>query len=770
MSKIIFKQLNPVFVVLLLICSNIHAQTASISGIIKDKETGQLIEDVVVSIEKTNSHLHTDTMGMFTYFSLVAGTYEIDMNKFGYEKQIISVTVADNEKKQLDIAFIFNAKILNTIDIETDRPLSAASSKYLSQVDFENRPKNSAQDMLRLVPGLFIAQHAGGGKAEQIFIRGFDCDHGTDVATFVDGIPVNMPSHGHGQGYMDLHFLIPEVVKSMDVFKGPYAPQYGDFSTGAAVAFNTADTLVNNLVQLESGYVPDASTITGKRGLFLLQLPDINSKITSYVAADIINNRGYFQQSQNFNRASFFSKTVVTMNDHSTVKFTAGGFGSSWNASGQVPERAVKARRISRFGGIDNLEGGTTQRNNFNLTYRTQVKDSEFETQVYTSTYRFKLFSNFTFYADDSINGDMIEQDDDRTVRGINSHYTVAHKLGSMNNKFTIGASFRADNIENQLWHSPKRVRLSPRASANIHERSSGIYANEVFRFSDHFRAELGLRYDYFTFDVDDLLPTDSAHANYSGYNYQVLLSPKLNLIYSANNYFQVFINAGSGYHSNDARAVVQDSRNHELPRSVGAEVGAIAHAGNRLVVSGALWWLDLSNELVYIGDDGTTEDKGSSRRSGVDLSARLQITPWLFADADLNISKNVFTDTLFGAQEKTDFLVPLAPTTTSTGGLTVKFKKGFEAGIRYRYIADRPANETNTVVAHGYNVIDLSANYKTKHIKIGIVVENLLNTEWNEAQFNTESRLPFESTSIKELHFTPGTPLYAKIMIGYIF
>ncbi len=364
----------------------------------------------------------------------------------------------------------------------------------------------------------------------------------------------------------------------------------------------------------------------------------------------------------------------------------------------------------------------------------------------------------------------MIEQDDNRTVRGMNSHYTVPHKLGGMNNKFTIGASFRADDIENQLWHSPKRQRLNARAQANVHERSSGLYANEVFRFSERFRVELGLRYDYFTFDVDDLLPTDSAHTNYSGYNYQVLLSPKLNIIYAANKHFQFFVNAGSGYHSNDARAVVQDSRNHELPRSVGAELGAIAHAGNRLVVSAALWWLDLSNELVYVGDDGTTENKGSSRRTGVDLSARLQLAPWLFVDADLNISKNVFTDTLFGIQEKTDFLVPLAPTATSTGGITVKLKKGFEAGLRYRYIADRPGNEANTVVAHGYNVVDFSANYKSKRMKIGLVLENLLNTEWNEAQFDTESRLPFENQSVSEIHFTPGTPFFAKLTVGYLF
>ncbi|MCW3084509.1 MAG: hypothetical protein JWP12_1875 [Bacteroidetes bacterium] len=747
------------------------AQTAAIKGTVKDKETSQPVEDVVVSIEKTNTHFHTDAAGNFNFEAMPAGIYELDFNKFGYEKQTISITLAENQTQEVNILLVFNAKSLKVVDVQSDRPTSAASSKFLSQVDFENRPKNSAQDMLRLVPGLFIAQHAGGGKAEQIFIRGFDCDHGTDVATFVDGMPVNMPSHGHGQGYEDLHFLIPEVVQGMDVFKGPYAPQYGNFATGAAVQFNTVDTLDHNLVQLETGYVPNVSNITAKRGLGLLQLPDLGSRITSYVAVDVLNNRGYFQNSQDFNRISVFSKTVFNLNDHSTIKFSAGGFGSSWNASGQVPERAVNSGYISRFGSIDNSEGGTTQRNNFNLTYNTKLpKGSEFETQVYAATYRFKLFSDFTFYLEDPIHGDEIEQDDNRSIRGLNAHYTVPHKLGNMNNKFTLGTSFRADDIENQLWHAEKRTRLEIRANAIIHERSTGVYANEVFRFSEHFRAELGLRYDYFIFDVDDLLKTDSTHTNYSGYNYQTLLSPKLNLIYTATDHLQLFFNAGSGYHSNDARSVVQQPNVHTLPRAVGAEVGALAHLGNKFVVSAAAWWMDLENELVYVGDDGTTENHGPSRRMGIDLSARLQLTSWLYADVDVNLAKNRFIDTLFGVQLKTDYYLPLAPIATSAGGLTIKLKNGFEAGIRYRYMAARPANESNSVTARGYNVVDLTANYKIRKIKIGLVIENLLNTEWNEAQFDTESRLPFESKSVDELNFTPGTPFAAKIILGYIF
>ena len=761
---------SKITLVIMLFSGYTFAQSAMIKGTIKDKETMEPIEDVVISIEKTNSHTHTDSSGNYSFLSLTTGQYKIDFNKLGFYKQKRTITITNNETKQEDIVLERNETKLSSVEVTADRPVSAASSKYLSQIDFENRPKNSAQDMLRLVPGLFIAQHAGGGKAEQIFIRGFDCDHGTDVATFVDGIPVNMPSHGHGQGYADLHFLIPETVQGMQIFKGPYSPKYGDFATGAAVEFNTVDSLDHNLIQLETGYVPSIKNVTSKRSLAMLQLPIAASNVSSYFAADVINNRGYFEKSQEFNRVSLFSKTTFAVTEHSHIHLSVGGFGSSWNASGQVPERAVNAGLITRFGSIDNSEGGTTQRNNFNLVYHTQLEASEFQTQVYSSTYRFKLFSNFTFFLNDPINGDEIEQDDNRTIRGFNSHYTSSHKLGNMNNKFTLGASYRADEIENELWHAAKRVRIQTRAHALVHERSTGVYANEVFRFSEHIRAEVGGRYDYFIFDVEDQLPNDSTHTNYSGFNYQTLLSPKLNLIYSPTDRLNFFLNAGSGFHSNDARSVVQQQTQYHLPRAVGAELGSLFHLGNRFVATVALWGMDLTNELVYVGDEGTTEDKGPSRRTGIDISARLHITLWLFADADFNLSKNVFIDKIYGNKLATNYYLPLAPTATSAGGLTAKFKNGFETGIRYRYLASRPANESNSVSARAYNVFDFTANYKTKHYKIGLVIENITNTKWNEAQFDTESRLSFESQSVDELHYTSGTPIAAKIIVGYIF
>ncbi len=311
---------------------------------------------------------------------------------------------------------------------------------------------------------------------------------------------------------------------------------------------------------------------------------------------------------------------------------------------------------------------------------------------------------------------------------------------------------------------------MEVKAHALVHERSSAVYINEVFRFNDHLRLELGGRYDYFTFDVEDLIPGDSMHKNYSGSNYQSLFNPKFNLVYSPLSNLQLFFNAGRGFHSNDARSVVQQPAEHRLPRAPGAEAGVLLNAAKRCVLSAAAWIMDISNELVYVGDAGTTEDKGSSRRLGLDLSARVQLRSWLFADADLNLSKNRFTEGLYGKEAGTDYFIPLAPRLTSSGGLTMRFDWGFEGSLRYRYLADRPANETNTVIAKGYNVVDLSLAYKTGHVKLGMAIENLLNVEWNEAQFDTESRLKGERQAVSELHYTPGTPFFAKATIGYIF
>lgn len=383
---------------------------------------------------------------------------------------------------------VYAKKELVEVSIQAMRPVTAASASFLSAKDFDNRPRNSAQDMLRIVPGLFIAQHAGGGKAEQIFIRGFDCDHGTDIALFADGIPVNMPSHAHGQGYADLHFIIPETVRGMDVFKGPYSPYSGDFATGASVQYKTLDTLSRNLFQMETSAFPTLKKWNGSRALFMYQLPISSSKFKSYVAADYSLNRGYFNSPQHFDRLNLFSNTIYTINDREKIKFTLSHFTSSWDASGQIPERAVNNESISRFGSIDSTEGGITGRDNVNIMYTKQTSKGEFQSQLYASRYRFNLFSNFTFFLNDPLNGDEIEQRDDRILTGMKTQYSFFHSLGTMQNRFTIGVNYRNDHINNDLMNTIDRKVLSVSKKDRIDQQNTSLYANEVFRFSDYFR------------------------------------------------------------------------------------------------------------------------------------------------------------------------------------------------------------------------------------------------------------------------------------------
>lgn len=756
----------------LLAANLLFSQTGAINGcVIHTKSAFQTPIQVRCYTSTTSKLTATDSNGCFRFSELVAGNYTLRLSDGFGDTMNVDYALAAGEVKTVSINFATasSGETLYEVTIKADRPTSAASSKYLSQLDFQYRPKNSAQDMLRLVPGLFIAQHAGGGKAEQIFVRGFDCDHGTDVASFVDGIPVNMPSHGHGQGYEDLHFLIPETVKGIDLAKGPYQAKDGNFATAASVRFNTLDSLTNNLFLIETAVVPTQRNITSKRFVGMYELPIENNRVHSYFAVDVTNNRSFFEQNQQLNRYNLFSKTVFAINATSSLSLSFSGFSSSWDASGQIPDRAVKAGLITRFGSIDPTEGGATSRMNANLIYKAKLKKGDFETQVYTSAYKFRLYSNFTFFLEDSINGDQIEQGDVRTTSGINSSYSIAHKLGSFNNRLTVGATFRADDINNELWRTVRRQRLGITALADINEVATAFYFNEVIRFSDKLRLELGGRTDYVTFNVEDHIPSDTTRQNYSGFNYQTAFSPKVNLIYSPSSRHQFFMNYGHGFHSNDARSTVQQQTTHQLPLSVGGEVGTLLHFGKKVVVSAALWTLNLENELVYVGDAGTTENKGSSRRTGIDLSARWQITPSLIADVDVNLSENYLTESLFGQRNESDYHIPLAPTLTSTGGLTYQLNK-INASVRYRYMADRAANEANTVIALGYLLIDAGVYYQNHHFKIGLNVENMLNVAWNEAQFDTESRLKTETQSVSEIHYTPGTPFAVKLSIGYLF
>ena len=477
---------------------------------------------------------------------------------------------------------------------------------------------------------------------------------------------------------------------------------------------------------------------------------------------------GYFVVNADFTRYSLFYKIHSDLSANSTLNLSLSSFGSNWNGAGQIPERAVEEGLITRFGSLDSSEGGNTYRNNINLQYQSDLENHSITSQIYAYNYRFKLFSDFTFFLVDPIHGDEIEQDDNRTGIGYNGTFSLNNTLGN-HSKTTFGIGFRNDNIVNQLWHAEKRVRLNVEEDANVFERSMYAYAQQEWNITERIKVVAGLRTDYFTFDVEDLIPTDSVHTNYTGINHQSGIHPKLNFVYRVSNNTQLFFDAGTGFHSNDARVVVQDP-SHRLPTAYGAEVGTLVNPFNGVFISAALWGMDLTDELTYDGDNGEIEDNGPSRRYGIDFSLRAQITHFLFADLDINASRNRLVDKVFGAELPDAYYIPLAPTFTSTGGITYRAKKFWSAGLRCRHMDDRPANTTNTVIATGYTIFDFSADFAKPKYKIGISIENLFNTEWDEAQFDTESRLYNEPAPVDELDFTAGTPFAAKLIWAYYF
>ena len=561
--------------------------------------------------------------------------------------------------------------------------------------------------------------------------------------------------------------------------------------------FRTKDYIDENTVKIEGGEF-NTQKVTG-----LFQMPGSGEYQSAYFGAQFYNTDGPVEREQNFQRSNLFGKFHTHLNETNELTFSVDSFSSAWDASGQIPQRAVDNGLITRFGTIDDLEGGQTGRQNLNLTYTVIREDnSQFFIQPYFSRYNFKLFSNFTFFLDDPENGDMIEQTDDRTLLGLNTEYQFKQSIRSMQSTTTLGSGFRSDDIAVSLWHSPNRRRLTQKGDSGIIERNLFLWVQEELVVNSKLRLQLGLRGDYFTFNVEDhfdaLSDASITLPHASGYAQQAMLNPKFNLVYSPLHSTDIFLNFGTGFHSNDARDVVieqtisdlervfsrqglHDAQINErlaqlnfdpahsgirtLPRAIGAEIGTRHQFGNRLSIGIAGWWLELDEELVFVGDAGETEISGKSRRIGIDIEGRAQLLSWLWVDTDVNLSSGKFVDEPSDANE-----IPLAPRMTSTGGLTAAHPSGFGANLRYRHIGDRPANEDSSVTAEGYTLVNIGLSYAFGPFKYFATVENLFDVDWNEAQFDTESRLVNETSPVSEIHFTPGNPRNIQAGISYQF
>jgi outer membrane receptor protein involved in Fe transport len=451
--------------------------------------------------------------------------------------------------------------------------------------------------------------------------------------------------------------------------------------------------------------------------------------------------------------------TQIGENDWITLGLTT--FSSRWDASGQIPMRAVESGMITRFGSIDDTEGGETNRMNLYIKHAHKFHNGDYFThQAYGSSYGFNLFSNFTFFLNDPINGDQIQQKESRMIYGYRGNYSTSGTLLGRPLRTEAGAGLRIDDVNDiSLSHTVKREFLNDFQRGDVFESNINAFLNEIIDLTDKISLTASVRFDYFQFRYRDILLGTNNSTSKS------IVSPKLNLTYQVDTRTQLYVRSGFGFHSNDARGVTTMNGTDVLPRAFGIDVGSNSKLTDKLLLNLALWRLDLEQEFVYVGDEGIVEPSGRTVREGIDLSLRYEVWPWLFADTDVNFTRPRSKDEPEGQN-----YIPLAPTFSTIGGLTFTFKNGLNGSLRYRYLADRAANEDKSVIAEGYMLADATLNYTRPKFEVGLTAENLFNIDWNEAQFDTESRLKDEVDPVSEIHFTPGTPFFAKLKLTFFF
>ncbi len=720
------------------------------------------VEGITVTLLPENSTTITNENGQFHFITNTASITALLLSGIGYETLEIPFARFKNNATLTIVAApstTLNAVVINSGTISNQY-------KQISTLDIKMRGVANSQEVLRIVPGLFIGQHQGGGKAEQIFIRGFDCDHGTDISLNVDGMPINMPSHAHGQGYADAHFIIPETIETVDFKKGAYYAEKGNFDTGGFVDFKTANSFDHNLIKVEGGSFNTKRIV----GIFnLLNDKQVAKQQSWYVASEYNYSDGYFENPQNFYRFNFFTKYKGKISENNFLQFSASTLQSTWNASGQIPDRAVSSGLIGFYGAIDPTEGGSTSRTNVNTQLFTTLSNGDLlKNQLFYSNYAFDLHTNFTFFLNDPINGDQIRQKENRNLVGYNFNYNHVTYFGTAKLTSDLGFNSRLDLTTNsELSNTVNRFTvIKPIKLGDITEGNAGIYASETLKFNEKWSLNLGLRFDQFFNQYNNKLATDTTLNGVGVYKTNAtIVSPKMSVYYHINNKTQVYFTSGKGFHSNDTRAVIVTNGKEVLPPATGFDFGTIFKPTDHLLLHFATWYMNLKQEFVYSGDGGIVEITGQTKRIGLDMTVRYEPIKSVYIDIDSNYAHGRYVNNPKGQD-----YIPLAPVWSSTGGITYKNKNGINGGLRYRYLSDRAATEDYSLRAKGYFVSDAVLNYTKSNYEIGIRATNIFNTKWKETQFATETRLQGESNATTEICFTPGTKFMALVSVSYFF
>lgn len=633
---------------------------------------------------------------------------------------------------------------------------SAAEGK-IGQTQLSTRPVLRPGEILESVPGLVISQHSGSGKANQYYLRGFNLDHGTDFSTSIDGMPINLPTHAHGHGYTDLNFLIPELVESISYRKGPYYADKGDFSSAGSADIHLFDKFDSSLLSFTFG-----------KDNYLRALSAGSNKIADGNLLYAIEGQTYdgpWDNEENLGKANGVLR-YSEGNRNNGFNLTALAYSNEWDSTDQIPRRLVDLEQISRFGNIDPSDGGYTSRYSLLGNYHNSTETASTNANVYTYYYRLNLFSNFTYFLDDPINGDQFEQADRRVGVGGDVSHQWADQLFGKETTHTLGFSVRNDSIPQvALYHTKGKGRLSTTRNDDVTETTGGLYAQTQTQWLNKFRSVLGLRGDMYFFDVNSDIDENS------GNDFAGILSPKMGLIFGPWSKTEAYLNAGTGFHSNDARGVTinidptdrssRADKVNPLVRSKGMEIGVRTALTDDLVSTISLWALDLDSELLFVGDAGTTEASRPSRRYGVEFANYYKANDWIKLDADLSLSRAYFKDEDISGDE-----IPGSVESVFDTGIIIGQNEGLFSDWRLRYFGPRPLIEDDSVRSNSTTLVNARVGYRFKTtgifktMTIFLDALNLFDRKDSDIDYYYASRLPGEANGgVNDIHFHPAEP-----------
>jgi hypothetical protein len=769
------------FTQLLLLCFWIPAaagQVAGVTGRVYD-QTGAALPGVSVElVHRVTGTTQTTVSGIdgrYQFANAAPGDAELTFRLLNYSVARRSIVVNDDGvvvnvtlslALQADVIVTAPATFRNVADVDNPAEnlvgiASSASEGAVTAAQLSARPMMRPGEVLETVPGMIVSQHSGEGKANQYYLRGFNLDHGTDFSTTVGGVPVNTPTGAHAHGYADASFIIPELVSGVQFKKGPYFAEEGDFSAAGAANINYVNTLPATV-----------SLSAGDRGwgrVFAAASPAFGGGHV-LAALELNTNDGPWLRPDDYRKANAVLR-YSRGTPHGGFTVTGMSYSADWNATDQVPARAIASGAIPRFGSIDDSDRGAADRQTLALEFQRSVGRGVVRGTGYLLNSTLDLFSNFTYFLDDPERGDQFEQREHRVSTGGRFSYRRLGRVAGRHAESAIGLQVRRDWVDPVgLYRTSRGQRHATTREDVVGQTMTGIFGETEIEWSRRLRTTFGVRADVYQFSVTSHLPENSGSGS------SALASPKFGAVLGPWSATEIYLNAGMGYHSNDARGAVirVDPVTGEavepvtpLVRAKGVELGVRSVAIRGLQSTLALWYLGIDSELLFVGDAGTTTAGRPSARMGVEWANYWRPVSWLTADADVSFTRARFAD-----HDPAGRYIPGALDRVVSAGVTVEPPSGAFGSLRLRHFGPRPLVEDATVTSPATTLWNAEGGYRlSRRARLVVEVFNLFDADVSDIDYFYRSRLPGEpADGVDDLHTHPALPRSVRVALQVTF